>query len=276
MSKRISQLSAVGSLLRMRLMPLCVCWVVVLIWPAAPQTLSPGPATVVQPPAEIALTAIAEVWIDVNVDGRGAFRGTLRPGQRQVWRGKRSVVLVTGNAGGLRVVANGRLLPSLGRRGEVVRRRFLSPPPVRKAPPSPAKAPTPPPAPQPIHVAPPTAVTTPAVSAPTRAPSAPGRGGLSQYIQVAALGLLLVMSAWILLILTRVRRLMQAANEAVRLSSEGVKVLWRQKLDRRRTISLLEIGGRRFLVGSGGVELLGEIGRRSEEAGPQRSKPAPD
>ncbi len=45
----------------------------------------------------------------------------LQAGETWVWRAQQGFVLTVGNAGGVALILNGRLLPRLGESGEVIR-----------------------------------------------------------------------------------------------------------------------------------------------------------
>ncbi len=106
--------------------------------PSAPSAFleskpTPAPPTQVLPPAPspprseevwVALEAEDVSWVRVVADGHRVFEGFLRAGERREWSGRSRIHLVLGNAGGVRVVVNGKDLGRLGERGEVVRRTF--------------------------------------------------------------------------------------------------------------------------------------------------------
>ena len=112
---------------------------------AAPSPAGTAPSSA-SPAAPIALEirATEEVWIRVTADGKVAFAGTLRPGQSRAFQGQANMNLLTGNAGGLEPVFNGKPLGPLGPRGQI---RVLELTPAehrileRKPPPAPSPAP---------------------------------------------------------------------------------------------------------------------------------------
>ena len=77
---------------------------------------------------EIVLRATAESWVQVN-DARGALVMTrvLRPGDTYVVPDGAGLRLITGNAGGLDILVDGRVAPSLGGDGVVVRNISMDP-----------------------------------------------------------------------------------------------------------------------------------------------------
>lgn len=68
------------------------------------------------------LTAISETWVRLSVDGEEVFQGRMAPGERLEYTGEEVVELLTGNAGGLRVVFNGQDQGPLGDLAQVVER----------------------------------------------------------------------------------------------------------------------------------------------------------
>ncbi len=73
---------------------------------------------------ELKLVATEECWVLVRQDGKEIFSGIMRPGETKTFRAKETIWLKLGNAGGVEVYFNGKKVPSLGRRGEVVTKEF--------------------------------------------------------------------------------------------------------------------------------------------------------
>ena len=69
---------------------------------------------------EVELNIVEYAWLRVLVDGEEAFAGSLEEGATQIWRGRESVALRCGNAGGVEATVNGESLGLLGERGQVV------------------------------------------------------------------------------------------------------------------------------------------------------------
>lgn len=103
--------------------------------PATPPALATSPATAAAPEApavfgaqdapnaRVRLEATAPVWIQVRgVNNEQVFTRLLHAGERYVVPpGQTGLTLLTGNAGGLKIVVDGRTLPPLGATGEVKR-----------------------------------------------------------------------------------------------------------------------------------------------------------
>ena len=70
-------------------------------------------------PITLELRAIQETWIRVAADGKVAFAGTLEAGQSRTFQAQESLNMLTGNAGGMEVVFNGKPLGPLGPPGQI-------------------------------------------------------------------------------------------------------------------------------------------------------------
>lgn len=66
------------------------------------------------------LIAREETWLSVSSDGRRVFSGILAPNQSKTIEGRESATMKVGNAAGLEVHLNGKVLGPLGRRGQVL------------------------------------------------------------------------------------------------------------------------------------------------------------
>lgn len=69
-------------------------------------------------PVQVILTARDVVWVQVSVDGRTAFVGTLHPNDTRTIAADAQVKVLTGNAGGLDISLNGKVLDPLGTKGQ--------------------------------------------------------------------------------------------------------------------------------------------------------------
>ncbi len=77
-------------------------------------------------PVTVRILVEKRAWLQVFVDGQEVFNGRVGPGDILEHGGAEQVRLVTGNAGGLRVVYNGQDQGRLGQVGEVVTRLWNS------------------------------------------------------------------------------------------------------------------------------------------------------
>jgi cytoskeleton protein RodZ len=110
---------------------------------SAPQTVRPSPAPS-SAPSEVSTPATASApdngleshatagdgitlqvsateptWLSMFADGKRSFTGTLAATESKVLEGRETARLRTGNAGGVNVVFNGKLLGALGPRGQI-------------------------------------------------------------------------------------------------------------------------------------------------------------
>lgn len=89
-------------------------------------TANPGAAYAATPPHAaglVVLHAIDDTWIEIKSEktGRVMFSRVLRQGERYTAPDRLGMIMTTGNAGGLEILVDGRIAPSLGRHGKVVR-----------------------------------------------------------------------------------------------------------------------------------------------------------
>jgi len=93
--------------------------------PTEPETESPSapeasePAAGAQGPLWFQLTAEEPTWVDITSGGQRLYQGILEPNQTKTISGLEQARLVVGNAGGLRIVSNGRPIGPIGARGQV-------------------------------------------------------------------------------------------------------------------------------------------------------------
>ncbi len=83
----------------------------------AQKVASPKQA-VQQGPHRIIMTALVNTWIHSKADGMGTRQFALKPGDTFALTFEKSLQLILGNAGGVRIHYNGQELPSLGQNGE--------------------------------------------------------------------------------------------------------------------------------------------------------------
>lgn len=74
---------------------------------------------------EVKLVGKELCWIQVKVDGKEEFSGFLNPEETKKFQGQKAIWLKVGNAGGVIVYYNGKGIPPLGQRGEVVVKEFV-------------------------------------------------------------------------------------------------------------------------------------------------------
>jgi cytoskeletal protein RodZ len=60
-------------------------------------------------------------WMRVKVDGKTAFMRVLKAGTSETWQAKDSIELWLANAGIIKLELNGKILPPIGRRGQLLK-----------------------------------------------------------------------------------------------------------------------------------------------------------
>jgi cytoskeletal protein RodZ len=70
-------------------------------------------------PVQVSVTAHERAWVQVSVDGKTTFIGTLTPNETKEVAAAEQVKVLTGNAGALTISLNGKTLDSLGSRGQM-------------------------------------------------------------------------------------------------------------------------------------------------------------
>jgi cytoskeletal protein RodZ len=72
----------------------------------------------------ITIEVLQESWIKVIADGELVFQKILNPGEKKSWQVDRKFNLLTGNAAGVKVIANGEEFGPFGEQGEVIEKEF--------------------------------------------------------------------------------------------------------------------------------------------------------
>lgn len=85
---------------------------------------SPGAKPVATDPVQVKLNLTDESWLEIRVDGKVAYEGTLPKGTQRSWSGKQQVVILTGNAGAVSVSYNNSAAKTLGALGAVASASF--------------------------------------------------------------------------------------------------------------------------------------------------------
>ena len=70
------------------------------------------------------LSATEETWLSITSGGKEIFSGILQPSQSKTVSGADIATMRIGNAGGVEIRLNGKALPPLGKRGDVLSVRF--------------------------------------------------------------------------------------------------------------------------------------------------------
>ena len=92
--------------------------------PAVATAMTPAAAESA-PAQRLVVRAVERTWIRVQSDDGRFVDATLEPGATREWTAERRFLLTIGNAGGIEIELNGRLMPRLGERGAVIRQLEL-------------------------------------------------------------------------------------------------------------------------------------------------------
>ena len=76
-------------------------------------------------PVMVSITFKAESWMQIEVDGKTEFEGTLPTGTVRTWQADRKLVVVAGNAGGVMIAVNNGQAEQLGQILESPKKLFL-------------------------------------------------------------------------------------------------------------------------------------------------------
>ncbi len=71
-------------------------------------------------PLSLQLKAVEETWVNLETDGQSGKGMTLKPGESISVQASNRIRMILGNAGGLDVTLNGKLLEKFGKSGEVL------------------------------------------------------------------------------------------------------------------------------------------------------------
>lgn len=85
----------------------------------AEQTPAPVPEAAPKAPVVVEVKALEPTWLRLTADGRQTFDGTMSVGETRTFRVDETAILLTGNAGGLDVVYNGKPVGPVGPSGRV-------------------------------------------------------------------------------------------------------------------------------------------------------------
>jgi cytoskeleton protein RodZ len=69
----------------------------------------------------LGVRALEDCWLQVKADNKVVFQNILKKGRFESWEADDRMDLVLGSAGGVQLEINGKILPSLGKRGQVLK-----------------------------------------------------------------------------------------------------------------------------------------------------------
>jgi len=72
------------------------------------------------------IQAIEDCWVQAKVDGKTVFQNVLKRGRSESWSAKDRIELTVGSAGGIRLEVNGKLMPALGHKGQVLKNILIT------------------------------------------------------------------------------------------------------------------------------------------------------
>lgn len=75
---------------------------------------------------KLAVRAKDSAWISIKSDGKTLFKGIFRRGMSETWIAKEKMELSLGDAGAVELEVNGKRIPALGRKGEVIKNIKIS------------------------------------------------------------------------------------------------------------------------------------------------------
>ncbi|MFH1442112.1 MAG: RodZ domain-containing protein [Candidatus Omnitrophota bacterium] len=75
---------------------------------------------------KLTIRAKDNCWLQVKSDGKNIFQGILRKGRVEGWKANEKIELSVGNAGVLELEVNGKILSSLGRKGQSIKNILIT------------------------------------------------------------------------------------------------------------------------------------------------------
>lgn len=93
-----------------------------------PAVVSPAPVSTDNSEAgvRIGIHALDDCWVQARLDGKVIFQSVLKKGRFESWTAEDKVELSLGSAGGVRLEVNGKIIPSLGRKNQVVKNILIT------------------------------------------------------------------------------------------------------------------------------------------------------
>lgn len=90
------------------------------------QTGSKSPQQNISSGIRLSIRAKEDCWIQLKSDGKIIFQNVLRKARSETWQAKNKIELTLGNAGAVDLEVNGKIIPALGRRGQVVKNILIT------------------------------------------------------------------------------------------------------------------------------------------------------
>lgn len=91
---------------------------------AAPKTAAPVVKELNPPEVQslrLGIRALEDCWLQLKVDNKVVFQNILKKGRVEAWEADDRIDLTLGSAGGVQLEYNGKIISSLGKRGQVLK-----------------------------------------------------------------------------------------------------------------------------------------------------------
>jgi len=93
---------------------------------AAAKKSATKPASNVSSGIRLSIRAKENCWVHLLVDSKVVFHAVLKKNKFESWQAKKKIEFSLGNAGGVELELNGKVIPPLGRRGQVVKNVLIT------------------------------------------------------------------------------------------------------------------------------------------------------
>jgi cytoskeletal protein RodZ len=87
---------------------------------APPPPVSEKPSGLQEKGISLGIKAVERTWVEIQIDGQPVREATFQPGESFSYRAANRIEILVGNAGGLEMTFNEKLLEKTGKSGEVV------------------------------------------------------------------------------------------------------------------------------------------------------------
>lgn len=74
----------------------------------------------------LAVRAKENCWMSLKIDGKVVFQSVLLKGRSDSWQAKEKIELSVGNAGAVDLEVNGKVIPSLGKKGQAIKNILIT------------------------------------------------------------------------------------------------------------------------------------------------------
>lgn len=84
------------------------------------------PRSLVKSGIKLTIRTREDCWVQLKADGKVVFQSVLKRGRSEAWEAKEKIELSLGNAGVVDLEVNGKLISSLGRKGQAIKNIMIS------------------------------------------------------------------------------------------------------------------------------------------------------